>query len=196
MKSLDIKALVATTALALSGASVFAQVVKVDGSSTVYPVTEAVAEEFQKANKGTKVTVGVSGTGGGFKKFCRAETDISNASRPISKSEMDACRAAGVEYYELPVAFDALTVVINPKNAWLKQVDDFQLKAYPVQRYAGAQQIMEAMLAGPNADVPPVLGPAGIAHMSVLDFARWAGWNEDEYGPDSINHISVYRRPG
>ena len=128
MKSLDIKALVATTALAHSGTSVFAQVVKVDGSSTVYPVTEAVAEEFQKANKGTKVTVGVSGTGGGFKKFCRAEIDISNASRPISKSEMDACRAAGVEYYELPVAFDALTVVINPKNAWLKQATVAELK--------------------------------------------------------------------
>ncbi|HCE28931.1 MAG TPA: protein sphX, partial [Comamonadaceae bacterium] len=128
MKSLDIKALVATTALALSGASVFAQVVKVDGSSTVYPVTEAVAEEFQKANKGTKVTVGVSGTGGGFKKFCRNETDVANASRPISKSEMDACRAAGVEYYELPVAFDALTVVINPKNAWLKQATVAELK--------------------------------------------------------------------
>jgi phosphate transport system substrate-binding protein len=105
-----------------------AQVVKVDGSSTVYPVTEAVAEEFQKANKGLKVTVGVSGTGGGFKKFCRSETDISNASRPITKSEMDACKAAGVEYFELPVAFDALTVVINPRNTWLKQASVAELK--------------------------------------------------------------------
>src|SRR5688500_16764913 len=76
-----------------------AQIVKVDGSSTVYPVTEAVAEEFQKAKKGAvKVTVGISGTGGGFKKFCRAETDISNASRPILKKEMDECKTAGVEY--------------------------------------------------------------------------------------------------
>lgn len=105
-----------------------AQVVKVDGSSTVYPVTEAVAEEFQKANKGLKVTVGVSGTGGGFKKFCRGETDMANASRPITKSEMEDCKKAGVEYFELPVAFDALTVVINPRNTWLKQATVAELK--------------------------------------------------------------------
>src|SRR5918911_3318753 len=85
--------------------------VKVDGSSTVFPITEAVAEEFQKSKKGAvRVTVGISGTGGGFKKFCRGETDVSNASRPILKSEMAECAKAGVEYYELPVAFDALTV--------------------------------------------------------------------------------------
>jgi phosphate transport system substrate-binding protein len=101
----------------------FAQVVKVDGSSTVYPITEAVAEEFQKAKKQSiKVTVGISGTGGGFKKFCRGETDISDASRPILKKEMEDCKAAGIEYFELPVAFDALTVVVNPKNAFIKQL--------------------------------------------------------------------------
>jgi phosphate transport system substrate-binding protein len=125
------KTLIAGAALAVLGTAAMpaaAQVVKIDGSSTVYPVTEAVAEEFQKANRGMKVTVGVSGTGGGFKKFCRAETDISNASRPITKSEMEACKAAGVEYFELPVAFDALTVVINPKNAWLKQATVAELK--------------------------------------------------------------------
>ena len=114
MKFLPIKSLLATSVLAMLAATpALAQVVKVDGSSTVYPVTEAVAEEFQKANKGLKVTVGVSGTGGGFKKFCRAETDISNASRPISASEMKDCKDAGVEYFELPVAFDALTVEIG-----------------------------------------------------------------------------------
>src|SRR5688572_25661838 len=90
--------------------------VKIDGSSTVFPITEAVAEEFQKANAGTKVTVGISGTGGGFKKFCRGETDIANASRPISKKEMDACWEAGVQYVEIPVAYDALTVVVSPTN--------------------------------------------------------------------------------
>lgn len=131
MKSFPIKSLLATSALAFLGAmpSVgFAQVIKIDGSSTVYPVTEAVAEEFQKANKGLKVTVGVSGTGGGFKKFCRGETDISDASRPISASEMEACKKTGVEYFELPIAFDALTVVINPKNTWLKQATVAELK--------------------------------------------------------------------
>lgn len=124
------KTLIAASALAALGAAfpAAAQVVKIDGSSTVYPVTEAVAEEFQKANKGLKVTVGVSGTGGGFKKFCRGETDISNASRPITKSEMEDCKKAGIEYYELPVAFDALTVVINPRNTWLKQATVAELK--------------------------------------------------------------------
>jgi phosphate transport system substrate-binding protein len=105
------------------------QVVKVDGSSTVYPITEAVAEEFQKAKKQSiKVTVGISGTGGGFKKFCRGETDISDASRPILKAEMADCAKAGIEYYELPVAFDALTVVINPKNNFIKQLTVAEMK--------------------------------------------------------------------
>ena len=110
-------------AIAAAMAPVFAQqrVVKIDGSSTVFPITEAVAEEFQKAkNNQIKVTVGISGTGGGFKKFCRGETDISDASRPILKKEMEDCKAAGIDYYELPVAFDALTVVINPRNTFIK----------------------------------------------------------------------------
>lgn len=93
-------------------------IVTVDGSSTVFPVTEAVAGEFQRQQVGRiQVTVGVSGTGGGFKKFGRGESEISNASRPVLKAEIDACRAAGVEYIESPVAFDALTVVVNPANA-------------------------------------------------------------------------------
>ena len=120
--------------LALAGmtattAPSFAQIVKVDGSSTVYPITEAVAEEFQKAKKNAvKVTVGISGTGGGFKKFCRGEIDISDASRPILKKEMNDCKAAGIEYIELPVAFDALTVVINPKNTFIKSLNVAELK--------------------------------------------------------------------
>jgi phosphate transport system substrate-binding protein len=103
-------------------------IIKVDGSSTVFPITEAVAEEFQKSQKATKVTVGVSGTGGGFKKFCRGETDISDASRPISKKEMDLCKEAGIKYVELPVAFDALTVVVNPKNDWIASMTVEELK--------------------------------------------------------------------
>lgn len=103
--------------------------VTVDGSSTVYPVTEAVAEEFQADTAGSvQVTVGVSGTGGGFKKFCRGETDISDASRPILSQEIEACRAAGIEYIELPVAYDALTVVINPANTWATEMTVDELK--------------------------------------------------------------------
>ena len=118
-------------AAACANAPVLAQqrIVKIDGSSTVFPVTEAVAEDFQKAKKQqVKVTVGISGTGGGFKKFCRGETDISNASRPILKAEMVECAKKNVEYIELPVAFDALTVVVNPKNAFIKQLTVAEMK--------------------------------------------------------------------
>jgi phosphate transport system substrate-binding protein len=113
----------------LAAASARADIVKIDGSNTVYPISEAVAEEFQKMKRGAiKVTVGISGTGGGFKKFCRGETDISDASRPISAKEMKACAEAGIKYVELPVAFDALTVVINPKNTWIKEFKVEELK--------------------------------------------------------------------
>lgn len=96
-----------------------AGIIKIDGSSTVYPITEAVAEEFQKSKAGAvNVTVGISGTGGGFKKFCRGEIDISGASRPILKKEMDDCFLQGIKYIELPVAYDALTVMIHPANTW------------------------------------------------------------------------------
>lgn len=106
-----------------------AQTVTIDGSSTVFPISEAVAEDFQKAKKGkVRVTVGISGTGGGFKKFCRGESDISNASRPIAAREMQACKEAGIQYVELPVAYDALTVVVNPKNTWIKEFKVEELK--------------------------------------------------------------------
>jgi phosphate transport system substrate-binding protein len=125
-KSMSIATLVAA---AFSTTHAFAadKIIKIDGSSTVYPITEAMAEEFQKIQK-VKVTVGESGTGGGFKKFCRGETDISDASRPISQKEMDACKEAGIQYIELPIAFDALTVVVNQKNDWAKNLSVEDLK--------------------------------------------------------------------
>ena len=104
-------------------------IVKIDGSSTVFPITEAVAEDFQIAKRGAvRVTVGISGTGGGFKKFCRNEIDIVNASRPITSMEMEACKQEGVQYIEMPIAFDALTVVVNPKNTWSKTITVEELK--------------------------------------------------------------------
>lgn len=112
-------------------ASAFAQAptIKVDGSSTVFPVTEAVSEEFQAAQRGkVRVTVGISGTGGGFKRFCRGETDVQNASRPIQSAEMEACKKTGIKYFELPVAFDAIALVVNPKNDWLKEITVEELK--------------------------------------------------------------------
>lgn len=103
--------------------------IKVDGSSTVFPITEAVAEEFQKETRGgVRVTVGISGTGGGFKKFCRDETDVQDASRPISSGEMEACRAAGVQYYELPIAFDALTIAVSLQSTWVDAITTAELK--------------------------------------------------------------------
>jgi phosphate transport system substrate-binding protein len=102
--------------------------VTLDGSSTVFPISEAVAEEFQRATPGTRVTVGISGTGGGFQKFCRAETDISDASRPITAGEIAACEKAGVEYVELPVAYDGIAIVVNPKATWATDITAAELK--------------------------------------------------------------------
>jgi phosphate transport system substrate-binding protein len=102
--------------------------VAVDGSSTVFPITEAVAEEFIKEHRNVKVTVGLSGTGGGFQKFCNGETDISDASRPITQKEMDACAAKNIQYIELPVAYDALSVVVHPQNNWVTCITVAELK--------------------------------------------------------------------
>ncbi len=104
-----------------------AEVIKIDGSSTVFPITQAVAEEFERAGKG-RVTIGVSGTGGGFKKFCRSETVITGASRPIKPTEVEACKTAGIEFIELPVAYDGLAVVVNTQNDWVDSMTVEELK--------------------------------------------------------------------
>ncbi|MEO1182671.1 MAG: PstS family phosphate ABC transporter substrate-binding protein [Cyanobacteria bacterium J06636_28] len=114
---------------ALTATSAVAQSIAIDGSSTVFPITEAMAEEYALAGNGASITVGVSGTGGGFKKFCAGETVISNASRPIKDSEKELCAANGVEYIAVPVAYDALTVVINPENDWATEMTTEQLNA-------------------------------------------------------------------
>ena len=113
--------------LAVPGLLRAGEVVKIDGSSTVFPITEAVAEEFQKAT-GNRVTVGISGTGGGFKKFTRGETDVQNASRPISESEIAAAKESKIEFLEFPIAYDALTVVVNSKNDWAGDIKVSELK--------------------------------------------------------------------
>lgn len=128
MHTLCLKVFLPLSIAALAGAARAQATIKVDGSSTVFPITEAVAEEFQKANAGVKVTVGISGTGGGFKKFVRGETDISDASRPILAAEMEEAKKNGIEYIELPIGFDGLTVVINPANTFLKELTVADLK--------------------------------------------------------------------
>ncbi|MGH7588513.1 MAG: PstS family phosphate ABC transporter substrate-binding protein [Gemmatimonadota bacterium] len=102
--------------------------VQADGSSTVYPIAEAVAEEFQRMHPNTRVTVGVSGTGGGFKRFCAGEIDVSDASRPIKDSEAEACRQSGIGYTELRVAWDGLSVVTNPSNDFVACLTADELK--------------------------------------------------------------------
>lgn len=152
-----------STAALVGPARAETAMIKIDGSSTVFPISEAFAEEFQIQKRGkVRVTVGVSGTGGGFKKFCRGETDISNASRPISESEMKACREAGIRYIELPVAYDAITVVVNPKNDWVGTMTVADLKKMWEPSAQGVvtqwKQVRdewpdeEMMLFGPGAD--------------------------------------------
>ena len=130
--TIHFRTLIATMFLSASitaGVANASPIIKIDGSSTVFPITEAVAEDFQIAKRGAvRVTVGISGTGGGFKKFCRNEIDIVNASRSITQLEMDACKQEGVQYIEMPIAFDALTIVVNPKNTWSKTITIDELK--------------------------------------------------------------------
>jgi len=131
------------TAVALTGLGL-AQI-RADGSSTVYPITQAVAEEFAARNPNIRVVVAFSGTGGGFKKFCRGETDIQNASRPIRPEELEVCQKNGIQFIELPVAYDALTVIVNPKNTWATCLKTSELKAIwepgsKIQRWSQVRQ--------------------------------------------------------
>jgi phosphate transport system substrate-binding protein len=105
-----------------------AGVIKIDGSSTVYPISEAIAEEFRAVAPDVKVTIGISGTGGGFKKFGRGETDINDASRPIKDKEMAVCQENKIEYHSLTVAYDGLAVVVNPQNTWVDHLTTAELK--------------------------------------------------------------------
>jgi phosphate transport system substrate-binding protein len=102
--------------------------IKIDGSSTVYPLSEAITEDFSKQARGVRATVGVSGTGGGFKRFCKGEIDACNASRPITKAEREACEKAGIEFIELPIAFDGLCIAVHPKNDWVKSLTVEQIR--------------------------------------------------------------------
>ena len=134
--------------------------IEADGSSTVGPYTTAAAERFQAAQPGVQVTVGVSGTGGGFERFCRGETDVSNASRPIEDDEKQACADKGIEYVEFQVANDALTVVVNKENDWVTCLTTDQLKKIwgPGSKVSNWNQVdpsfpdQELSLFGPGTD--------------------------------------------
>ncbi len=127
-KVLGATALVATVSFT-SAVDAQSNLIAIDGSSTVFPITEAMAEEFTTSvDPSVNITVGVSGTGGGFKKFCAGETVISDASRPIKQSEIELCEANGINYEQIPVAVDAITIVINPENDWATELSTDQLK--------------------------------------------------------------------
>lgn len=102
--------------------------IQIDGSSTVFPLTEAIAEEYRDEAPNVRVTVGLSGTGGGFQKFIRGDTDINNASREIQESEAEVARGNGIEYLELSVAYDGLSVVVHPDNDWVDYITVEELK--------------------------------------------------------------------
>lgn len=101
---------------------------RIDGSSTVYPISEAVAEDYKAVNANLQITIAESGTGGGMKKFTAGEIEICDASRPIKKEEADACAVKGIKYIELPIAYDGLAVVVNPKNTWVNHLTTAELK--------------------------------------------------------------------
>ena len=112
----------------IGASSTASEPVTLDGSSTVFPISEAVAEEFQKANPSIRLTVGISGTGGGFQKFCHGETDITEASRPITTPEVEACGRGKVEYIELPIAYDGIAIVVHPRATWIDAISVDELK--------------------------------------------------------------------
>ncbi len=127
MKPLQITALICALAAGI-GCSDRKKLIRIDGSSTVYPITRAVAEEFQERTDDARVVIGVSGTGGGFEKFCRGETAITGASRPVRAIERQRCAEAGVRFIELPVAYDGITIAVHPDNHWVSSLTVTELE--------------------------------------------------------------------
>lgn len=154
LKSLTRRVATLAMVVGLSSGAALAQVsgaVAVDGSSTVFPISEKIASEFKSEAPDVRVTIGVSGTGGGFKRFAKGETDVSNASRPIKKEEAEAAAAAGVEFIELPVAYDGLSVVVNKSNTFVDQLTVDQLKKIFLD--GGAKTWKELNPAWPDAPI-------------------------------------------
>lgn len=133
-------------------------IIAIDGSSTVFPITEAVAEEFGRTSE-AKVTIGVSGTGGGFKKFCTSETAITGASRPIKPTEVELCKQGKVDYVELPVAYDGISVVVNPQNDWVDHLTVAELKAMWEPSAQGKVKTWDQVRAGWPKEEIHLFGP-------------------------------------
>ncbi|HSC92797.1 MAG TPA: PstS family phosphate ABC transporter substrate-binding protein [Gaiellaceae bacterium] len=167
--------------------------IQADGSSTVGPFTTRAAEDFQRDNSGVQVTVGISGTGGGFERFCAGETDISDASRPIKDEERQACEAKGIEYVEFQVANDALTVVVNKENDWATCLTVDQLKAIwePGSKVGNWSQVPDAgfpdqqmKLFGPGTD-------SGTFDYFTDEINGEEGASRTDYAPSEDDNIIV-----
>lgn len=168
--------------------------IAVDGSSTVFPLAEAAAEGFANSQTGAaRVTVGESGTGGGFGKFCRGETQISNASRPIKAEEMAACAAAGIQYVEIPIAFDGISVVVHPSNP-LTNVTMAELKrVWEPAAQGSVTQWRQVFPRGPNAALQ-LFGPGTAS--GTFDYFTEAvngdgGASRTDYTPSEDDNVIV-----
>jgi phosphate transport system substrate-binding protein len=168
--------------------------VKIDGSSTVYPITEAIAEEFRAEAPKVKVTIGVSGTGGGFKKFARGETSISDASRSIKDSEAAACKENGINYIELSVAYDGLAVVVNPENDWATSLTTEELKKIwepdAQEKITNWNQVRDGF---PDAKLS-LLGPgtaSGTFDYFTEAIVGKSGSSRGDYMPSEDDHVLV-----
>lgn len=166
--------------------------VRIDGSSTVFPISQAVAEEFQAIQPEVKVVVGTSGTGGGFKKFIGGETDINDASRPIKDSEVKACAENGIEFIELKIAIDGLSVVVHPENDWCEAMTTAQLKSLwePGSKISRWNQIdpswpdEEIKLYGPDKD-------SGTFDYFTEEICGEGGATRTEYTPSTDDNVLV-----
>ena len=153
-------AIVVTACGESDGGSGLSGTVNIDGSSTVFPITQAVAEEFQRVHRAVRISLGLSGTGGGFEKFCRGEIDISNASRPIKEEEAETCAANSIDFTELTVAADGLSVIVNPDNDWVdcltvEQLNELWMPGSTVERWSDLDPSWpdeEIELYGPGTD--------------------------------------------
>ncbi|PHR89018.1 MAG: phosphate ABC transporter substrate-binding protein [Blastopirellula sp.] len=167
--------------------------VAIDGSSTVFPISQAVAEEFQKENSGVKVVVGTSGTGGGFKKFVLGEIDINDASRPIKQKEIDACKENGVEYLELKIAIDGLSVVVNKENDFVDCLSVEQLKKIwepnsTIQNWSDVNPAWpdkKIKLYGPDTD-------SGTFDYFTETICGEGGASRTDYNPSADDNVLVY----
>jgi len=177
-----------------SGSEGLSGTIGIDGSSTVYPITEAIAEEFRSEAADVRVTIGVSGTGGGFRKFARGETDISDASRPIKDSEAEACATNRISYVELTVAYDGLAVLVNPENDWASSLTVEELQKIWQPEAEGTVMRWNQVREGFPAEEMSLMGPgtaSGTFDYFTEAIVGESGSSRGDYMPSEDDHVLV-----